>query len=87
MSKTYRHDEHRLRVRGLRHEQPDLRGLARVLIEFAQAEAEAAATAEHQNGTTKTEERTDADQPAAQSTTAVTPDPQQPNRRQSGEAA
>ena len=48
MSKTFHDGERRIGVRGLRHEHPDLRRLARVLIEFAQAEAEAAAAAQHE---------------------------------------
>jgi hypothetical protein len=48
MSKTFRSRERHIRVRGIQHKQPDLRRLARVLIELAQAEAEAAAQAEHQ---------------------------------------
>ena len=39
--------ERHVYVRGVRREQPDLRRLARVLIEFARAEAEAQAAAEH----------------------------------------
>ena len=42
-----RADDRRIYVRGIRHEKPDLRRLARVLIEFARAEAEAQAAAEH----------------------------------------
>jgi hypothetical protein len=40
-------DDRRIYVRGIRHEKPDLRRLARVLVEFARAEAEAQAAAEH----------------------------------------
>ena len=39
--------ERRVYVRGVRRDQPDLRRLARVLIDFARAEAEAQAAAEH----------------------------------------
>lgn len=38
-------------VHGVRHERPDLRRLARVVIEFARAEAEAEAMAEHERKT------------------------------------
>ena len=48
MSKTFRNQERNIRVRGIQRGQPDLRRLARVLISLAQAEAEAAAQAEHQ---------------------------------------
>ena len=48
MSKTFHHGERRIRVQGIRRETPDLRRLARALIDLAQAEAEAAAQAEHE---------------------------------------
>lgn len=48
MSRTFHHGDRRIRVHGIRREQPDLRRLARALIDLAQAEAEAAAQAEHQ---------------------------------------
>lgn len=55
MSRTFHHgkkggrrDDSRIRVRGIRRETPDLRRLARALIELAQAEAEAAAQADHE---------------------------------------
>jgi hypothetical protein len=48
MSRTYRRDERRIRVRGIRRERPDVSKLARALIELAQAQAEAEARAEHQ---------------------------------------
>jgi hypothetical protein len=47
MSRTFHHGERRIRVRGVRREPPDLRRLARALIELAQMEAEANAEAEH----------------------------------------
>lgn len=50
MSKTFHHGERRIRVQGIRRETPDLRRLARALIDLAQAEAEAAAQAEHATG-------------------------------------
>ena len=46
MSRTFHNGERRIRVRGIRREQPDLRRLARALIEFARAEAERDAEAE-----------------------------------------
>lgn len=45
MSRTYRGDEKRLRVRGVRKDPVDLRRLARALIALAQAQAEADAQA------------------------------------------
>lgn len=47
MSRTFHHGERRILVRGVRKEQPDLRRLARALIELAQAEAERDAETEH----------------------------------------
>lgn len=57
MSNKRRHprQERHVYVRGVRREQPDLRRLARVLIEFARAEAEARAAAEHEASKAKTE--------------------------------
>lgn len=46
MSRTYRHGDRRIRVRGIRRP-TDLKRLARVLIELEQAKAEADAEAEH----------------------------------------
>lgn len=43
--------ERRFSVRGVRRDPPDLRKLGKALIALAQAEAEAAAQAEHQAGT------------------------------------
>ena len=48
MSRTYRRGERRIRVRGIRRENPDIPKLARALIELAQAQAEAEAQAEHE---------------------------------------
>lgn len=48
MSRTYRRGERRIRVRGIRRENPDFPKLARALIELAQAQAEAEAQAEHE---------------------------------------
>ena len=47
MSRTFHHGERRIRVKGVRRDPPDLRRLARALIELAQMEAEAQAEAEH----------------------------------------
>ena len=48
MSKKRKHQsERRLRVRGVRRQPPDTRRIARVLLELAQAQAEADAQAEH----------------------------------------
>ena len=48
MSKKKRHQERRLRVRGVRHDPPDLKKLAGALIALAQAQAETDAATEHQ---------------------------------------
>lgn len=45
MSRTFHHGERRIRVQGVRREKPDLRRLARALIDLAQAQAEADAQA------------------------------------------
>lgn len=47
MSRTFHHGERRIRVRGVRHAEPDLRKLARALIDLAQAQAEAEAEQQH----------------------------------------
>ena len=47
MSRTFHHGERRIRVRGARHGEPDLRKLARALIDLAQAQAEAEAEKQH----------------------------------------
>ena len=51
MSRTFQHGKRGIRVRGVRNPQPDLRKLARALIELAQAQAEAEAEAEHKQQT------------------------------------
>ncbi len=51
MSRTFHHGERRIRVRGVRHEKPDLSKLARALIDLAQAQAEAEAEAQHKQQT------------------------------------
>lgn len=43
MSRTFHHGDRRIRVRGMRRDEPDLRKLARALINLAQAEADARA--------------------------------------------
>ena len=47
MSRTYHHGERRIMVRGVRREQPDLRRVARAIVELAAMRAEAQAEAEH----------------------------------------
>ena len=47
MSRTYHHGERRIMLRGIRREQPDLRRVARAIVELAQMRAEAEAEAEH----------------------------------------
>ena len=51
MSRTFHHGERRIRVRGIRNEAPDLRKLARALIDLAQAQAEAEAEKQHKQQT------------------------------------
>lgn len=51
MSRTYRGDEKRIRVRGVREGPVDLRRLARALIALAQAQAEVDAQAASQSTT------------------------------------
>jgi hypothetical protein len=52
MTRTFHHGERRIRVRAIRNSPPDLRRLARALIDLAQAQAEAEAAAEqsHHSG-------------------------------------
>lgn len=58
MSRTFHHGrrdgrpEPRIRVRGIRREPADLRRIARVIIEFARADAEATAQNEHHDAET-----------------------------------
>jgi hypothetical protein len=47
MSRTFHQGERHIRVRAIRRKEPDLRKLARALIELAQAQAETDAEAEH----------------------------------------
>ena len=47
MSRTFHHGERRDRVRAARHNDPNLRKLARALIDLAQSQAEAEAEALH----------------------------------------
>jgi hypothetical protein len=49
MSRTFHHGERHIRVRAIRNSPPDLRRLARALIDLAQAQAEAEAAAEFTN--------------------------------------
>jgi hypothetical protein len=48
MSRTFHHGERRIRVRGVRKDPPDLRRLARALIELAELQADAQAAAQHE---------------------------------------
>jgi hypothetical protein len=66
MSRTYHKGDRRIRVRGVRKDPPDLRRLARALIEFAQAEQEAAAEADHE-----TKEATPPVKPSSVKTTTI----------------
>ena len=63
MSRTFHHGkrgrERPIRVRGVRRDPPDLRGIARVLIALAQAaDAETKAAAEHPRSESATEGKT-----------------------------
>ena len=53
MSRTYHRGERRIRVRGIRRKDPDVRKLGRALIELAQAQAEADALAQHEAKNTR----------------------------------
>jgi hypothetical protein len=53
MSRTFHHGERRMRVRGIRRESPDLRKLARAMIDLAQAQLEAEAEQQHKQQTGK----------------------------------
>jgi hypothetical protein len=77
MSRTFHHGkrgrERPIRVRGVRRDPPDLRGIARVLIALAQAaEAEANAEAEYR---------------PPQSAASNAPTPQRHRKRRSGDEA
>jgi hypothetical protein len=48
MSRTFHDGSRRIRVRGIRRKQPDLRKLGQALLDIVQAEAEAQAEQEHQ---------------------------------------
>lgn len=52
MSRTFHDGDRRIRVRAIRHKEPDLRKLARALIDLAQAQAEAEAEQIHQRKAT-----------------------------------
>jgi hypothetical protein len=41
VSRTYHHGERRIRVKGVRRDQPDMKRLSRAFIELAKAQAEA----------------------------------------------
>ncbi len=64
MTKKKRHQERRLRVRGVRHDPPDLKKLAGALIALAQAQAETEAAAEHDRRPAKGPSRRDAAEPS-----------------------
>lgn len=51
MSRTYHHGERRIMVRGVRRDQPDLRRVARAIVELAVMRAEAEAEAEQHRRT------------------------------------
>jgi hypothetical protein len=73
MSRTYHHGERRIRVRGVKKDPPDLRRIARALIELARAEAEAAAQAEATIKTYSTPKPSE--QPPTTESAAVNPEP------------
>jgi hypothetical protein len=53
MSRTFHHGERRIRVRGIRRENPDFSKLARALLDLAQAQNEAEAEAQHKQSRRK----------------------------------
>jgi hypothetical protein len=60
-------NKRRLRIRAIRRTNPDLRKLSRALIELANAQAEAAAEAEHRTATdraTPRKQRADTETPS-----------------------
>ena len=57
MSRTFHHGERRIRVRGVRRRELDVKRLARALIDLAQAQAEAEAEAEAEHDRLKAAER------------------------------
>jgi hypothetical protein len=48
MSRTFHHGERRIRVKAIRRNPPDARGMARALIELARAQMEAEAQAQQE---------------------------------------
>ena len=48
MSRTFHDGSRRIRVRGIRRAQPDLRKLGQALLDIVQAEAEAEAAQQHE---------------------------------------
>ena len=57
MSRTFRHGERRIRIRGIKRDPKDMRRIARALIELAQAQAEADANAEKKERASQTSRR------------------------------
>lgn len=54
MSRTFHDGSRRIRVRGIRRKQPDLRKLGLALLDIVQAEAERQTAEEHQRRLTET---------------------------------
>jgi len=69
MSRTFHHGERRIRVRGVRKDPPDLRRLARALIELVELQAEVEAEAEHNKRIPKQKPRRKGNQDAKASDT------------------
>jgi len=71
MSRTFRRGDRHIRARGIKQDPPDLRRLARALIEMAEAQAEADAEAQarhpitNQESTTKSRQSTSNQKDAA----------------------
>ena len=63
MSRTFHHGERHIRVRGIRREDPDLRKLARALIEIVQAQAVAEAEQQHKQRSVEAAEPSPEEQP------------------------
>jgi hypothetical protein len=79
MSRTFHHGDRQIRVRSIRNNPPDLRRLARALIELAQAQMEAEAEAE------ATATSTRSPRPAHRGNAVDTPRPKESSRHEQEE--
>ena len=71
MSRTFHHGERQIRVRAIRNSPPDLRRLARALIELAQAQAEVEAEAQAESSAKAKRQKKAAPNPPHTSTTDI----------------